>query len=60
MSIKIIIADDHVIMRQGLIQMLQADGHFTVIGECGDGVSLINLVLTESPDVVLMDISMPE
>ena len=40
--------------------MLQADGHFTVIGECGDGVSLINLVLTESPDVVLMDISMPE
>jgi len=60
MSIKIIIADDHVIMRQGLIQMLQADGHFTVIGECGDGVRLINLVLTESPDVVLMDISMPE
>ncbi|MEQ5809270.1 response regulator transcription factor [Alteromonas sp. NFXS44] len=60
MTIKIVLADDHVIMRQGLIQMLEADGQFTVTGECGDGVSLINLVITQNPDVVIMDISMPE
>ncbi|WP_339724740.1 response regulator transcription factor [uncultured Paraglaciecola sp.] len=60
MSISIVIADDHVLMRQGVIQVLSAEQDIQVIGECGDGIELINLVLKLSPDVVLMDISMPK
>ncbi|GAA0853349.1 response regulator transcription factor [Aliiglaciecola litoralis] len=59
MSISIVIADDHVLMRQGLIQVLRADQDINVIGECGDGIELINQVIKLSPDVVIMDISMP-
>lgn len=60
MSISIVIADDHVLMRQGVIQVLSAEQDIHVIGECGDGIELINQVLKLSPDVVLMDISMPK
>lgn len=59
MSISLVIADDHVLMRQGLIHVLSADEDINVIGECGDGIELINLVLKLSPEVVVMDISMP-
>ncbi|GAC16141.1 response regulator [Aliiglaciecola lipolytica] len=59
MSISFVIADDHVLMRQGLIQLLSADSDLKVIGECGDGIALIELVLKLNPDVVVMDISMP-
>ncbi len=60
MSTTVVIADDHVLMRQGLVQMLNTTGKIDVIGECGDGVELIELVLKLSPDVVVMDISMPK
>jgi DNA-binding NarL/FixJ family response regulator len=60
MSISLVIADDHVLMRQGLIQVLSADADIDIIGECGDGIELINLVLKLRPDVVVMDISMPK
>jgi two-component system response regulator NreC len=59
MSISIVIADDHVLMRQGLIQILSAEKDINVIGKCGDGIELINQVLKLSPDLVIMDISMP-
>ncbi|MGS2719574.1 response regulator [Paraglaciecola aestuariivivens] len=59
MSISLVIADDHVLMRQGLIQVLSAEQDIQVIGECGDGIELINQVLKLTPDVVIMDISMP-
>lgn len=59
MTIKIVLADDHVLMRQGLSQVLNADAGIDVIGECGDGVELIELVIRLKPDVVVMDISMP-
>ncbi|AGH43365.1 hypothetical protein C427_1256 [Paraglaciecola psychrophila 170] len=59
MSISIVIADDHVLMRQGLIQVLSAEKDINVIGQCGDGIELIKQVLKLSPDVVIMDISMP-
>ncbi len=60
MSTTVVIADDHVLMRQGLVQMLNATNTIQVIGECGDGVELIEQVLKLSPDVVVMDISMPK
>jgi two-component system, NarL family, response regulator NreC len=59
MSISIVIADDHVLMRQGLIQVLSAEQDIQVVGECGDGIELIAQVLKLGPDVVIMDISMP-
>lgn len=58
--ITLILADDHQLMRQGLIQVLNADPELEVIGECGDGQELINLALKLSPDVIVMDISMPK
>ncbi len=58
--ISLILADDHQLMRQGLIQVLNADPELAVIGECGDGQELINQALKLSPDVIVMDISMPK
>lgn len=57
--ISLILADDHQLMRQGLSQVLNADPELTVIGECGDGQELINQAIKLSPDVIVMDISMP-
>ncbi|MCW8092604.1 response regulator [Alteromonas sp. ASW11-130] len=59
MSITVVIADDHVLMRQGLVQMLNSTGHISVIGECGDGIEFIEHVIKLNPDVAIMDISMP-
>ena len=59
MTIRVVLADDHVLMRQGVSQMLNANPDIDVIGECDDGVELIAAVLKHSPDVILMDISMP-
>ncbi|QPG06042.1 response regulator transcription factor [Salinimonas marina] len=59
MTIKIIIADDHALMRQGVSTMLQAEQGFEVIGECGDGIELLAMVINLAPDIILMDISMP-
>ncbi|MFA3793148.1 response regulator [Aliiglaciecola sp. SL4] len=59
MSISFVIADDHVLMRQGLVQLLSSDPDLVVLGECGDGIALIELVLKLDPDVIVMDISMP-
>lgn len=59
MTISVVLADDHVLMRQGLSQMINADDQITVVGECGDGIELIEQTLKLAPDVVIMDISMP-
>jgi DNA-binding NarL/FixJ family response regulator len=59
MTIRVVLADDHVLMRQGVSQMLNANPDIDVVGECDDGVELIAAVLKHSPDVILMDISMP-
>ncbi|MCU7553667.1 response regulator transcription factor [Alteromonas sp. ASW11-19] len=60
MTISVVLADDHVLMRQGVSQMIEADPDLTVVGECGDGVELIDQTLRLTPDVVVMDISMPK
>ncbi len=58
-QIRLVVADDHVMMRQGIVQMLTGQGNMTVLAECNDGIELIAAVLKHQPDVVLMDISMP-
>lgn len=57
--IKVIIADDHPIVRKGLIQVLEEDPNVEVIGEAENGVEAMDLVRGKNPHVVLMDISMP-
>ena len=57
--IRIVIADDHSMIREGLKQLLELDGDIQVIGEAGNGEECLALLQTMSPDVVLLDINMP-
>ncbi|MEN6385072.1 MAG: response regulator transcription factor [Phycisphaerales bacterium] len=60
MGIKILLADDHAIVRDGLRRSLQQEEDMEVIGQAKDGLTTIQLARELSPDVVLMDISMPD
>jgi DNA-binding NarL/FixJ family response regulator len=57
--IRILVADDHVIFRQGLIRLLQSTGNISVVGETGDGREVIPLIEKEQPAIVVLDISLP-
>lgn len=59
-EIKILIADDHPVVREGLIAMLSRELDFKVIGEAKDGAEAVNRVRELVWDVVLMDLRMPE
>jgi two-component system, NarL family, response regulator NreC len=56
---KILIADDHTIFRAGLRALLSADPDWEVVGEADDGRGVVRLVVELSPDLVIMDLSMP-
>jgi PAS domain S-box-containing protein len=58
-AIRIVLVDDHMIMRQGLAELLRGVPGFEVVGEASDGASAVELVRDILPDVVLMDVSMP-
>jgi DNA-binding NarL/FixJ family response regulator len=57
--IRVIVADDHVIFRQGLLNLLQSSKQIAVAGDAGTGPETINLVTREKPDIAILDISMP-
>lgn len=57
--IKILIADDHLIIRQGLRLILETENEFELMGEASDGVEALSLCKKLKPDVVLMDLRMP-
>ena len=57
--IKILIADDHLIIRQGLRLILETESDFELIGEAADGNEAVRLCQKLKPDVVLMDLRMP-
>ena len=59
MPIRILIADDHAVVRSGLRALLQADPELEVVGEAADGVETLRLTATLAPDMVLLDITMP-
>ncbi|NLF31334.1 MAG: response regulator transcription factor [Planctomycetes bacterium] len=59
-KIRVLLADDHVVMRQGLSHLLRNEPDIEVIAEASDGKTAVDLVRQFKPDVVLMDISMPE
>lgn len=60
MSIRILIADDHTLMRQGLHEICVGIGGFTVVAEAKNGAEAVALRKTALPDVILMDLAMPQ
>lgn len=59
MSIKVMLADDHVLMREGIKQLLEFDGSIEVIAEASDGVECLEKLKNINPDILLLDINMP-
>ncbi|MEN2984810.1 MAG: response regulator transcription factor [Dictyoglomaceae bacterium] len=59
MKIKVLIADDHTLVREGIKALLREIPEIDVVGECGDGKELIEKLKELNPDIILLDISMP-
>lgn len=59
MTIRVLITDDHAIVREGLRRILESSPDMAVVGEAGDGLEALNQIKACAPDVVLADISMP-
>lgn len=59
MSIRVILADDHKLFREGLRSLIGEQPNMKVVAEAGDGQTAVQLAQTTSPDVVVMDVSMP-
>lgn len=60
MEIRILIADDHSMIREGIKQLLELDSEFKVIGQASDGEECLSLLEECTPDVLLLDINMPK
>lgn len=60
MAIRVFLADDHAVVREGLRLLIEANGDIVVVGEAADGRETVRLVKHLQPDVVVMDITMPE
>ena len=58
-SIRILLADDHTVMRGGLRLLLERQANLQVVGEASDGREAVELAASQKPDVVVMDIAMP-
>ena len=58
-KIRVLLADDHVVLRQGTRQLLEREDDMEVIGEAGDGEEAVRLASQLAPDVVIMDVAMP-
>ncbi len=60
MSVKVMLADDHVMMREGIRQLLEFDGSIEVVDEANDGEECIERLKVSKPQVLLLDINMPK
>ena len=60
MSIKVMLADDHILMREGIRQLLEFDGSTEVVAEANDGEECIEKLLLTKPQILLLDINMPK
>ncbi|MBO5094036.1 MAG: response regulator transcription factor [Lachnospiraceae bacterium] len=59
MSIKVMIADDHIMIREGIRQLLEFDGDIEIIAEANDGEECLSILENTIPQVLLLDINMP-
>jgi two-component system response regulator NreC len=59
MAIRLVLADDHALVREGLRALLESDPEFEVAGQAGDGAEVLDLVERLQPDVVVLDLMMP-
>lgn len=59
MAVNIVIADDHKMVREGLKCLLELDKAYNVVGEAGDGYECLDVVNKTNPDIIIMDINMP-
>ena len=59
MTLRLMLVDDHRMLREGLRRALEAEG-FLVVGEANDGQEALRMALEKKPDVILMDVSMPD
>jgi DNA-binding NarL/FixJ family response regulator len=59
-KIRILVADDHPMLREGLVAVLSTQPDFGVVGEAADGSEVVRLARRLEPDVILMDLEMPE
>ena len=60
MTIRVVIADDHRVVRDGLCYLLSQESDVEVVGEAGDGKQTVDVVAATRPDVLLLDLYMPE
>lgn len=58
-TIKVLVVDDHMIVRRGIVALLSLNKEFEVVGEAPEGESALRLIRSTDPDVVIMDIAMP-
>jgi DNA-binding NarL/FixJ family response regulator len=59
-SIRVLLADDHALVRQGFRRILEDEGDITVVGEASGGAEAIALARSLTPDVIVLDMAMPE
>ena len=59
-QVQVVIVDDHVMVREGIKQLLEMDGDIRIIGEASDGEEGIRVVEKTDPDVILLDVNMPK
>lgn len=59
MAIRLLLADDHSVVRDGVRALLESDPEFEVVGQAGDGAEVLDLVERLQPDVVVLDLMMP-
>jgi DNA-binding NarL/FixJ family response regulator len=59
MSVRVLLVDDHALLRAGLEAILGTDDSIEVVGQCADGPSAVRLAAERAPDLVLMDVQMP-
>jgi two-component system nitrate/nitrite response regulator NarL len=57
--IRVVVADDHPLYRQGIVRALDGSGQFLVVGQAGDGATALSMIRILEPDVALLDVRMP-
>ncbi len=58
--IRLVLADDHIMVRESLARVLESEATISVVGQAGDGIELKKIVARQKPDFLVMDYSMPD